>query len=311
MPARVPEQKGLTVRFGLCCLFVNEPVRFRTVTARKLSTLQRPEQLAHASMICRKNSENLLLALRTAQRMGIGAFRILTPLFPRFTHPDVGYSLDELPAAAAIRELLREVRSFRDLHGMRLSFHPDQFVTLSSTSDQVVGKSVAELEYQGLLAELVGAEVINIHGGGKQGGKEEALKRLKMNFPLLSERVRNRLTLENDDVTYTVRDLLPVCEELGIPLVYDVHHHRCNPDGLTVAEATRLTVAAWQRFGREPWCHISSPKNGWAGKGRRPHADYIDPEDFPDCWRNLDMTIDVEAKAKELAVLRLMGDLGL
>ena len=299
------------MRFGLCCIFANEPVRFRTTTARKLYTLPRGEQLAHVSLICRENAENLLLGIRTANRLGMGAFRIMTPLFPRYTHPDVGYALEELPDAATIRDLLSETRVFSERHAMRLSFHPDQFVTLSSTTDQVVGKSLAELEYQGYLAEMLGAEVINIHGSGKQGGKEEALKRLKMNFPLLSERVRCRLTLENDDVTYTVRDLLPVCEELDIPFVYDVHHHRRNPDGLTVEEATRLTVAAWQRFGREPWCHISSPKSGWAGRDRRSHADYIDPEDFPDCWRNPDMTVDVEAKAKELAVRRLMDDLDL
>ena len=82
-----------------------------------------------------------------------------------------------------------------------------------------MSKSIAELEYQGLLAEIAGAEVITIHAGGKQGGKEEALKRLQMNFLQLSERVRNRLSLENDDVSYMVRDLLPVCEQFDIPLV--------------------------------------------------------------------------------------------
>jgi len=297
------------MRFGLCCIFVNEPIRFRATTARRLATLTRRDQMARASALCRENAENLLLAVRAVRRMGIGAFRILTPLFPRYTHPEVGYTLEELPDAGTIRNLLAEVRAFRELHALRLSFHPDQFVSLSSPDGKVVGKSVAELEYQGLLAEMVGAEVITIHAGGRQGGKEEALKRLRGNFPLLSEPVRRRLTLENDDISYTVRDLLPVCEHLGIPLVYDVHHHRCNPDDLTVEEATRLVRDVWQRFGREPWFHVSSPKNGWTGTACRPHADYIDPRDFPDCWKNGHATVDVEAKAKELAVLRLMADL--
>ena len=106
-----------------------------------------------------------------------------------------------------------------------------------------------------------------------------------------------------------MRDLLPVCEQLSIPLVYDVHHHRCNPDGLSVEEATRLAGETWQRVGREQYCHLSSPKAGWEWRQSQPHADYIDPADFPDCWRGREMTVDIEAKAKELAVVRLMGEL--
>ena len=126
----------------------------------------------------------------------------------------------------------------------------------------------------------------------------------------MPEATRCRLTLENDDHSYTVKDLLPVCETLSIPLVYDVHHHRCNPDGLTVTEATEACLLGWRQLEREPHLHISSPKHGWLGKPK-PHADFIDSGDFPGEWRALDATIDVEAKAKELAVLQLQADLGL
>jgi UV DNA damage endonuclease len=122
--------------------------------------------------------------------------------------------------------------------------------------------------------------------------------------------VRERLTLENDDVTYTVKDLYPVACALGIPLVYDVHHHRCLHDGLSVEEATSLAVESWGRVGREPYFHISSPIQGWDGKNPRRHADYVDAADFPQSWMKLTATIDVEAKAKELAVMKLMRDLG-
>jgi UV DNA damage endonuclease len=88
-----------------------------------------------------------------------------------------------------------------------------------------------------------------------------------------------------------------------VPLVYDVHHHRCNPDGLSEEEATLEATRTWGD--REPWVHLSSPKAGWSGGDPRPHADYIDPSDLPACWVGRSMTIDVEAKAKELAVLRL------
>jgi len=92
-------------------------------------------------------------------------------------------------------------------------------------------------------------------------------------------------------------------------MVYDVHHHRCNPDGLSVEEATSLAMATWHNLGREPYFHISSPKNGGREGSPKPHADYINPADFPSCWHEQNITVDVEAKAKELAVLRLMKNL--
>ena len=38
-------------------------------------------------------------------------------------------------------------------------------------------------------------------------------------------------------------------------------------------------------------------------------SDYIDAGDFPVEWLGWPLTVDVEAKAKELAVARLMADL--
>lgn len=295
------------MRFGLCCLFKAEPVTFRTTTAKALLALGRREAMAKASAVCLHNAENLLLAVRTVHQLGIGAFRIMSPLFPRMTHPEAGYGLDDLPQAEAIARNMAAARDFSREHGIRLSFHPDQFVVLSSPHAHVIASSVNELEYQAFLADMTGADVINIHAGGAYGDKGAALKRLAAVVRDLPENVASRLTLENDDVTYTVRDLLPTCADLGLPLVYDVHHHRCLPDGLTEAEATDLAAATWG--GREQYCHVSSPRHGWQGNPR-PHADYIDPADVPACWQARAMTVDVEAKAKELAVARLMRDLG-
>jgi UV DNA damage endonuclease len=288
---------------------MHEPVRFRTTTAKALSVFPRIEQLQKLSAICLHNAANLLLAVETVRRLGIGAFRIMSPLFPRMTHPQVGYLLADLPDGEQISALLAQVRNFAAAHHIRLSFHPDQFVVLSSPHAPVVENSIRELHYQGLLAAAVGAEVINIHAGGVYGDKPAALARMGGEIRNLSAEIRTRLTLENDDVSYTVRDLLPLCEKLAIPLVYDVHHHRCNPDGLSVAAATELAGATWRALGREQYCHISSPKNGWDSANPKPHADYIDLADLPECWAELTLTVDVEAKAKELAVLKLRDDL--
>ena len=298
------------IDFGLCCLFKEEKISFRTTTAARLSAKPRSEQLAGLSEICRSNAASLLQAVETVHRLGIGAFRIMSPLFPRMTHPEVGYALAELPASDEIARLLAATGDFAGERGIRLSFHPDQFVVLSSPHPAVVANSIRELSHQAELAQLVGAEIINIHAGGVYGDKNQALQRFCRVFAELPEAVAGRLTLENDDVSYTVADLLPVCRKLGIPLVYDVHHHRCNPDGLSVEEATRLAGETWRRVGRRQYCHLSSPRDGWGAGSDKPHADYVDPADLPACWLSRAMTVDVEAKAKEQAVLRLMEHLG-
>jgi UV DNA damage endonuclease len=299
------------LRFGLCCIFSREPIRFKHTTAKALSAFSRPLQLAKLSEICIANSEALVGAVHAVSRMGIGAFRISSPIFPRYTHPQVGYGLDDLPGAVTIRGLLAKVHDYKKNHDIRLSFHPDQFITISSPRSEVVENSLRELEYQGFVAELIGADVINMHGGGASGDKNATLQRFRQNFGRLSERVRQRLTLENDDRIYTVKDLHPVCSDLGIPLIYDVHHHRCHPDGLDIEQATRLAVATFERIGCEPYFHISSPSGGWETGNPRKHADYVDMKEFPKVWMNITATIDVEARAKELAVTKLMRDLGL
>jgi UV DNA damage endonuclease len=298
------------LRFGLCCIFRDEPIRFRQTTAKTLMALSEKKRLQKLSGICLENANSLVTALEAVHRFGIGAFRVSSQFLPRYTHPEVGYTLDSLPDFAGIVASLGKVNQLREEWDIRLSFHPDQFVLLSSPSAEVTRKSIAELDYQAMLAEMIGADVVNIHAGGVYGDKQAALKRLRENFRHLPERVQSRLTLENDDVSYTVNDLLPICAELDIPLVYDVHHHRCNRDSLTVQEATNASIQTWKASSRgEAYFHLSSPKNGWQSNDPKPHAEMIDLSDFPEAWIGLDATVDIEAKAKEIAVRDVMNKL--
>jgi UV DNA damage endonuclease len=292
-------------------MFIREPVKFKTFTATSVLKIKKRERIRKISGICLENCESLQLALRAVNRMGIGAFRICSGLFPVYTHPEAGYLLDELPDSEKIKNTLLACRKFAAEKNIRLSFHPDQFIVLSSPNEKVVANSARDLECHGMLAELLDAGIINIHLGGRYDSKKEAIERFRMNFEKLSDKVRSRITLENDDVSYTPDDLYKVCAELKVPLVYDVHHHRCNPDGCSVEDACALCIETWKSRNAEPHFHISSPKNGWGQKGFKSHSDYINPEDFPSCWLNLktDFTLDVEAKSKELAVLMLMSDI--
>jgi len=295
------------IRFGLCCQFLDAPIRFRTATHRYVWSLTPARRRTYLRGIAADNAAALAAAVDACRALGIGAFRINSQILPLGTHPRSGYTLERLDPSGTIAEAFRRAGDLARERDVRLSFHPDQFVVLNSVNEPVVQSSIAELELAGYMAELVEADAIVLHGGGAFGGVRAALDRLRVGLSRLSDGILQRLALENDDRQFSPADLLPVCRETGVPLVYDVHHHRCHPDGLTVEEATELAAETWQ--GREPWCHISSPKDGWQSPNPRPHADYIDPADLPYAWLDRSMTVDVEAKAKERAVLALSAKL--
>lgn len=290
-------------RLGLCCGFVKEPIKFRTTTARYLSTLERPARRRFLGTLCLDNAAALEQSIEWCHAHGVGAFRIQSQFFPIYTHPVVGYEWRSLPGAEILEARLRRARERARAVDVRLSFHPDQFVVPGSPTEDYVRASLKELEYLAEVASLVGAEQLTLHGGGAQGGKGAALDRLARGLDRLSPRARGLVVLENDDRVFTPSDLLPFCARGAIPLVYDVHHHRCNPDGLSIEEATARGAATWG--GREPWFHVSSPERGWDGNDPRPHHDRVWLRDFPEAWRRMRGTVDVEAKAKEQAVLPL------
>jgi UV DNA damage endonuclease len=294
------------IRFGLCCIFLEQPIKFRNTTVKTISGMERDAALAKLSGLCLTNAEALLTSLQFCVENGIGCFRINSQVLPVKTHGECGYDVSDLPDGDEIVQRFKGCGQFARDHDIRTSFHPDQFVVLNSPRPDVVERSIAELEYQSEVAEWVGADVVNIHGGGGYGDKPDALARFARNLSRLSERARSRLTVENDDTIYTPSDLLPMCRAEGIPLVYDVHHHRCNTDDLSVEAATQEAIGTWNR---EPMFHISSPIEGWKGPKPRRHHDFIDVRDFPDCWRDLKLSIEVEAKAKEVAVLKLKKQL--
>lgn len=294
------------LRLGLCCVFRDAPIKFRTTTAAVLGKLDRAAALERLAALAIANADALAAALQFCAEAGIGCFRVNSQILPLKTHPKLGYAIDDLPDADRIVARYRACGAFAREHDVRTCFHPDQFVVLNSRRPEVVESSLGELEYQAEVAEWIQADVVNIHGGGAFGDKAGALADFARNLDRLSPRARSRITVENDDRTYTPADLLPICRSTGVPLVYDVHHHRCRPDGLSVEQATEAALATWNR---EPLLHISSPIAGWNAPHPERHHDFIDPADFPDSWRTLTATIEVEAKAKEVAVLKLKRDL--
>jgi UV DNA damage endonuclease len=213
------------------------------------------------------------------------------------------YDFSELPDYKKICTLLMGAGTLAKKYGQRLTFHPGPFNVLASPNDNVVKKTIVDLNKHSQIMDLMGLSTtpynkINIHVGGVYGDKASALQRWVDGFKLLDDNTKSRLTIENDDKqsAYTVRDLMFIHQNTGIPIVFDYHHHTCHPDGMTHKEALEMAMSTWPKD-ITPIVHVSEPRDD---KNFRAHHDYVRTEVNT---YGYDVDIMMEAKAKELAVL--------
>lgn len=309
--ARVP-RGGM--RFGLCCQFADDAsFRFRTTTVAHLTRLVAADPAGATAfefyrVLVEHNLATLERVLAWCDRHGVTAFRIGSDLWPRATHALVRPWVDTLFADATVVMQCARIREFARANDIRLSEHPDQFLVGNSLRPDVVRSTMLELEWRAQLGSALGVDVLCIHVGSGAPDADAALWRWEETLAGLSADVRRLIAFENDDRTFTPEQILPACLAWDIPLVYDAHHHRVNPDGLDEDEATLFALATWGE--REPHFHLSSPREGWEARDARPHHDVIDIEDWPTIWTELldagvRFTVDIEAKGKERAIFAL------
>lgn len=261
------------------------------------------------------NARDLAKMLRWNDKYGIKFMRLSSEMFPFASHPEHGYRL-----APFASEVLAEAGRVAAELGHRVTMHPGQFTQLGSPRKEVIAGSVRDLEYHDELLRLLRLPeqqdrdaVMIIHMGGVFGDKAATLDRFRHNYTtLLSPSIKARLVLENDDVSWSVHDLLPVCEELDIPLVLDFHHHNIVFDPAQVREGTldvsrpelmERILATWRRKGVRPKMHYSEQCAGAVTpRDRRKHSPRV--ATLPPCPPGVDLMI--EAKDKEQAVFDLM-----
>ena len=258
------------------------------------------------------NARDIPKMLRWNQRYGIKFFRLSSEMFPFASHDIYGYKLAPFAAEA----LAAAGRVAGEL-GHRLSTHPGQFTQLGSPRKEVITASFRDLEYHCELLDLLKLPpqqnrdaIMVLHMGGAFGDKAATIARFKENYAKLSPGIKARIVLENDDVIYSVHDLLPVCEELNIPLVLDYHHHNIIFDADKLREGTMDIIplydrmkATWTRKNITQKMHYSEPTpQAITGRQRRKHNPR--PFTLPPCAPDMDLMI--EAKDKEQAVFELM-----
>ncbi|KAG4441704.1 hypothetical protein IFR05_002838 [Cadophora sp. M221] len=258
------------------------------------------------------NIRDIPKMLRWNDKYGIRFMRLSSEMFPFASHAEYGYKL-----APFASEALAEVGRVAGELGHRLSTHPGQFTQLGSPRAEVIANAIRDLEYHDEMLSLLKLPdqanrdaVMILHMGGTFGDKATTLTRFRTNYTSLSPSIRARLVLENDDVSWSVHDLLPICEELNIPLCLDFHHHNIIFDSSQLREGTHDIISLFPRI-RATWTrkritqkmHYSEPcPDAITGRQRRKHNPR--PATLPPCPDDMDLMI--EAKDKEQAVFELM-----
>lgn len=275
----------------------------------------------------RVSVECLEAILDRLARDRIDMYRMTASLAPYATHPDLPAFHGQVEECA--EELARVGARARELD-IRLSTHPGQYVVLNSERPDVVDGAIRDLELQAALLDAMGLgpeAVVVLHVGGAPEGVARGLDRFEAGFERLSAAARARLVVENDDRTYGLVDVLALSGRIGRPVVWDILHHHCHdPEGIPDREALELALATWPD-GVTPKIHYSSPRTDVEERkvkvGRRverrivlpqlrAHADLVDPIAFEEFLRlaaGLDFDVMLEAKAKDVALLRLREQL--
>ncbi|GAX38731.1 UV DNA damage repair endonuclease UvsE [Nodularia sp. NIES-3585] len=292
-------QKPSPPYLGLVCVTISKQVRFRAMTRTRYLKLSLKERETVLRELYQDNLQRLDAALSFCQENNIRLYRMTSALFPMSDMEDeIGANILE-----EMSPDLSKIGQKSQALDIRMVLHPDQFVVLSSDSAEIVKTSIKILERHALTLDLLGLprspwSLMNIHGGKSQRPAE-----LIKVISELPEAIKNRLTLENDEYAYSSEEILAVCEQTGIPMVFDAHHQICHEklDSYDHPSVASMFYAARETWANPDWqlVHIS---NGETAFNDRKHSNLITA--MPQVYYEAPW-IEVEAKHKEEAIAHL------
>jgi UV DNA damage endonuclease len=306
-----PDLKGLIMRLGFACAVLGIAVPAHDA--------RRPQNGPHL----RTSLGYVRQILQYAADHGIRMYRLSSNIAPYYTDPQRPEFAGQLAEARADLAATGALARRLDI---RLSSHPGQYTVLNSPDESIYAAALRELQYHVDVLDLMGQPVsdkVILHIGGVYGDKPAALARFIERYRLLPDAIQARLVIENDDRLYTVGDALAIHEATGVPVVFDNLHHALNPTpGLLERAALAACLRTWPPD-QTPKIHYSDRKTTPTEvrqKGKAPrlqapsrgaHADYVDPAAFAAFLAAAeglgDFDVMFEAKAKDLAVLRVMA----
>ena len=286
--------------FGYACIALDGPASTNRGTVLRNAT---PERLLELTA---RNLDGLHAVLKYNVSIGVQLFRVSSQVVPFGSHPvnttrwwDV--FADEL---AALGRFIRH-------HEMRVSMHPGQYTLLSAPDPKVLAASIRDLEFHARLFDTMDLDTTHklvTHGGGLYGDRAAAHTRWAANYAALPESIRRRLILENDERLYGANDVLELAARTGVPVVFDVFHHRVMAGSdQRLPALLAAAFATWDPITDGlPKVHLSSQ-----APTQRPgaHAAYVEAADLETFLAVAPLAPDfdcmLEAKAKERALLEL------
>jgi UV DNA damage endonuclease len=282
----------------------------KTMTFAQFQKLKdRDAAIRKLERIAAANLENCLRLLKHNAANEIHFFRLSSRLIPLANHEE----LLDWNYLSPLKEPLKKLADYIHKHPQRIDFHPDHFVVLNTHQKDILKNSIRTLSMHKAL--LAGMEIdlehrCVIHVGGGYEDKEQALESFIHNWAYIPQSIQEMMMLENDDTTFTLKETLYLCEKLGIPCVFDYHHHLANHEDDWLNDWERV-ISTWGHSKLPIKMHISSPRSA---KEFRAHADYVDADMFLTFLNQIKGSVPgiycmIEAKQKDAALFQLMGEL--
>jgi len=264
--------------------------------------------MLYAGQLALQNCKDLYKILEWNRDNGFNFFRLSSDVFPWASE----YNIEDLPQFEEIEKVLFECGMFIEENGMRITCHPGPFNKLTSPKEHVVLNTIKDLENHGKIFDLLclpknPRSKINIHVGAHYNNRQMALDNFCKNFERLSDSVKSRLTVENDDKEslYSTKELYDeVYTRIGIPIVFDYHHHRFCHQGMCEEDAVKLAASTWKDI--VPVVHYSESRAEEQQDFKikpQAHSDYVYQEINS---YGVEMDVMIEAKMKELSVIRYL-----
>jgi len=293
------------MNLSLCCIsniLAEQGHKFRTMTFKSFSSKDRSESLEKLSGIIINNFNTSEKIVRHCAASGIKGYRLSSDLCPVIKHPDVMLGLEDLPNYNEINDSIKDLSNAIKETGIRVSAHPSEYITLTSDDPIKVQHSIIDLELHAEIFERLELDrsyynPLNIHIR-KEGEPKDLSNTFMSNYNKLSDSVKKRLVLENNDTgnTWTVDNLIKYFfEPHGIPITFDNLHHEMLNHDVSHKDAFYAALSTWPV---SPIFHYSEGKNG-----TRAHSDMA--ENLPVHYDE-DVLFDVELKNKDYAILDIL-----
>ena len=299
------------MNLGYACInmhFSSLPKSQRITTNRSMIKRTFAQRgITYASELALQNIKDLHTILQWNEEHDIKFFRLSSDFFPWASE----YDFEQLPDYKTIQYWAKKCGDYARQHGHRLTSHPGPFNKLTSPKERVVRNTIKDLEVHGKFFDLLGLPrspyaKLNIHVGAHYNDRQMALSNFCRNFERLSDAVRSRLTVENDDKAslYSTKELYDeVYKRIGIPIVHDVHHHKFCTGGIDDEEAMLTAAMTWGDV--KPVIHYSQSRaiehNDPKIRGNAHSDSYWEPVDT----YGLDLDVMLECKHKELGLFKM------